>query len=667
MLRIRRQTRSPRISRALRGPLSRALLVSLTALAVLVAAGEGRAGVSPALAERLAASGPQDALPVLVTLADQVDPAAYSGRPEALLRALRRTAARSQADVVDLVDGSPRRFWLVNALAMTATPDEVRDLASDSDVATVDLDRSLVIADGPPAALSASSPAAGVGNWGLSAIGAPAVWSGYGITGAGVRVGSIDTGVDASNPALAGKVVAWRDFVAGRADPYDDNGHGTASIGVMVGGSGAGGSIGVAPGATVVVAKAIGANGAGSGSQIIAAAQWMTDPDGNPATLDYPSVVNNSFGSTDANDTWLRPLVRQWVALGIVPVFAAGNAGPAPGTVMSPASYPESLGVGALRDDGGVAEFSSRGAVTWQNRDGSGPAAGTIIGKPDLAGPGVDIVTSSGSGFLSYSGTSFAAPHVAGVAALVKQANPALGAEDIRRILQDTAGADTGVGRPVNALAAVSAVRGPTPETTLAPPPDLTRERTVSYRVALAGAAEYRVRTDGRGWSAPTSDPLFSLTLADGVHVVEVQAISPAAVVDPTPARHSVTIDRTPPRLTLVRRRTREGVEITARVGDAVSGVDRGSLSWNVNGRSLKARGSTRIMLRATRHRVRLVARDLAGNVTRTDARVVLRRTSSLSATPRPPAGSMARGAPPGVAPRLVLQARRERPAAVRR
>jgi subtilisin family serine protease len=666
MHRSRTQSTSRRTSGARRRSRRRTIaLLAFAALTALAGASQARADMSPALLQRLSQSGPEERLPVLVKLVDQVDPADYADHPEALLRALRRTAAHSQADVIDLVEESPRRFWLVNAFAVAATPDEVRDLARDPGVETVDLDRSLAIADESPAA-PAPTPTAGTGNWGLAAIGAPTAWTSYGVTGAGVRVGSIDTGVDPSNPALAGKVVAWRDFVGGRPDPYDDDGHGTATIGTMVGGSGGGAPIGVAPDATVVVAKAIGANGRGTGSQILAAAQWMTDPDGNPGTLDYPAVVNNSYGSPDANDPWLRPIVRQWVALGILPVFAAGNFGPAPGTVASPASYPESLGVGALREDGGLADFSSRGAVTWENPDGIGPAAGTILAKPELAAPGVDVVTTSGSGILLYSGTSLAAPHVAGAAALVKQANPALRGDEIRRVLQDTAKADTGGGRPVDALAAVAAVLGPAPETTLAStPPDLTRLRTISYRVALAGAQAYRARTDGGAWSAPVSDPALVLTLPDGAHVVEVQAIAPSGILDPTPARHSVTIDSTPPRLALVRRRTGKAVEITARMDDASSGIDRRALSWRVDGRRWRASGSTRIALRPTRHRVQFVARDMAGNVARIDARVVLRGTSGSPATPEVRRGSMARRSPDVLA-RLILQARRDPPRAAR-
>ena len=149
--------------------------------------------------------------------------------------------------------------------------------------------------------------------------------------------------------------------------------------------------------------------------------------------------MSNSWSASTANDTWFRPMIRRWLDLGMVPVFAAGNAGPAAGSVGSPAGYPEAIAVGAIDSNDGVPSFSGRGPVVWQNADGLGPAAGTVLQKPDLAAPGVGIISSVGTGYLSYSGTSMAAPHVAGVAALVRQANPALTPAAVADILRATA------------------------------------------------------------------------------------------------------------------------------------------------------------------------------------------------------------------------------------
>ena len=141
------------------------------------------------------------------------------------------------------------------------------------------------------------------------------------------------------------------------------------------------------PGATLVVAKALSGQGSGDGSLLIAAAQWMMDPDGDPATADYPTVISNSWVSPAATDTWFLPMVRAWRALGIVPVFAAGNTAGA-GTVGSPASYSESVAVGAVDDDKALADFSSQGPITWAAVNDEGLAPGTVVGKPDLVAPG---------------------------------------------------------------------------------------------------------------------------------------------------------------------------------------------------------------------------------------------------------------------------------------
>jgi subtilisin family serine protease len=303
------------------------------------------------------------------------------------------------------------------------------------------------------------------------------------MTGAGVRIGSIDTGVDASHPELAGKVVAWRDFVAGGSQPYDDNGHGTHTVGTMVGGVAGRSPVGVAPGASVVVARAIGADGVARGSTLLAAAQWIADPDGNPATADQPQVVNNSWATNARGDTWFRPMVRRWLALGIVPVFAAGNTGPGPSTVASPADYPESLAVGSIGSSGDVSSFSARGPVVWTDPDGTGPAAGTALPKPDLVAPGEGIAsTLPGGRYAAYSGTSMAAPHVAGAAALLRQAapaaEPAAVIDALRRSASDRgpAGPDAAYGWGVLDLpAAVAALTGALPAqapAAAAPAPD---------------------------------------------------------------------------------------------------------------------------------------------------------------------------------------------------
>lgn len=598
------------------------VVASLALLLALAIASPALAATSPSLDARLAAAKPRDRIPVIATLRAQIDGARYEGHPAALIRALQRTAERTQQPVVDQVAAPVRSFWLVNAVAFDGTPDEIRAVADDPAVAAVDLDAQVSI--GADAGVSDTPfPDAGTGDWGLGAIRVPSVWSAFGLRGAGVRIGTIDTGVNASNPDLAGKVVAWHDFVGSGATPYDDNGHGTHTAGTMVGGRAGGAPIGVAPDAGLVVAKAIGANGSGSGSALLAAAEWMTNPDGDPATADQPAVINNSWSAPNANDTWFRPMVRRWLELGIVPVFAAGNTGPAAGSVGSPAGYPEALAVGALDTDGTVPSFSARGPVVWQDPDGTGPAAGTVLAKPDLVAPGVGIVSSVGTGYLAYTGTSMAAPHVSGVAALVAQANPALHGGAIEDLLRATAvplgaaGADSAGRGRVDALRAVEAAVGPAPDTSFAvTPPQVTNAAVLRYVIALSGGgATVRTRVDGGPWTEPTTQLELSLTLPEGRHVVEAQAIDAAGVVDPTPARHVVLVDRTPPKLTL--RLARRGTE-TIFIGNArdrLSGTARGSIRWSFgDGETARGAHVVRSFAEARDRHVVLTARDAAGN-----------------------------------------------------
>jgi bacillopeptidase F len=191
--------------------------------------------------------------------------------------------------------------------------------------------------------------------------------------------------------------------------------------------------------------------------------QWLlapTDRAGEHPHPDLaPDVVSNSWGDYPGTDETLRDAVRAWVAAGIVPVFAAGNNGL--GSMGSPASYPEAIAVGATDGRDEVAPFSSRG-----------PSPIDEGMKPDVAAPGVLVRTSTLNGaYFPYTGTSFAAPVAAGIAALLLQANPGLTPPVIADVLRSTAdptpggpipNLDVGWGR-VNALAAVTAVRPPSP------------------------------------------------------------------------------------------------------------------------------------------------------------------------------------------------------------
>jgi subtilisin family serine protease len=243
------------------------------------------------------------------------------------------------------------------------------------------------------------------------------VWSQYSVTGQGIVIGIIDTGIDYTHPDIGGgigngfKVMGGYDFVNGDSDPMDDHGHGTHVAGIAA----ANGSTlkGVAPDARLMAFKVLDKNGSGYDSWILAGIERSVDPDQNPATNDHVNVVNMSLGRLADGPDALSEAVENAVSAGIVFAVAAGNDG-AYQTIASPGIAPSAITVGATDASDALASFSSKG-----------PARGTYTLKPDLVAPGVGIYSlAPGGKYVSLNGTSMASPHVAGAAALMLQMHP---------------------------------------------------------------------------------------------------------------------------------------------------------------------------------------------------------------------------------------------------
>jgi subtilisin family serine protease len=260
---------------------------------------------------------------------------------------------------------------------------------------------------------------------------APSVWS-AGFHGEGMKIGIVDTGLDANHEDFEGRVAAMTSFVGG--DGTDDNGHGThvASIAAGTGAASQGKYRGVAPAASLYVAKVLDARGGGSMSGVMAGIEWAVDQGVH--------VVNLSLGSdgpcdgTDALSTLCDEVVQQF---GIVICAAAGNAGPGASTVGSPGCARWVITIGAVDDTDKVTSFSSRGPT----------ADGRV--KPDLVFPGAGIVAAQADGtalgpviapgYVQLSGTSMATPHATGGVALMRQAGPDLTANQVKWALMTTA------------------------------------------------------------------------------------------------------------------------------------------------------------------------------------------------------------------------------------
>lgn len=266
--------------------------------------------------------------------------------------------------------------------------------------------------------------------WNLEAIRAPALW-GLGLRGAGAVVANLDTGVDLEHPALRGKwrEGGWFDPVSGSTAPFDPIGHGTQTMGLMVGDE-----VGVAPAAKWIAARVYDGAGRSSVTLMHQAFAWVLDPDGDPSTHDSPDVVNVSWafeGADVCNRAFERDL-EVLRAANVLVVFAAGNSGPLAPSSTSPANNAGAFSVGAVALGADPATFTSRG-----------PSRCTGGVFPSVVAPGEDVRTTD----LSYggeprvaivSGTSFAAPQVAGAAALLRGALPSLAVERLERALEVT-------------------------------------------------------------------------------------------------------------------------------------------------------------------------------------------------------------------------------------
>ena len=262
----------------------------------------------------------------------------------------------------------------------------------------------------------------------LAQVRADRVQQELGGSGLGVRVGIVDSGIDYTHPALGGgfgpgfRVAGGWDFVNGDPDPRDDDGHGTHVAGIVAGNGG--GVLGVAPAATLYAFKVLDAEGTGALSDVIAALEGCADPDGNPGTDDRLDVVNVSLGGETPYDRDPTSLaVDALDALGTVVVVASGNSG-IPFSVATPATARGAITVGSVSPRDSLARASSRG-----------PTLGLRI-KPDLVAPGELILSARlGGGTESRSGTSMAAPHVAGAAALLRQLHPDWTHDELRSAL----------------------------------------------------------------------------------------------------------------------------------------------------------------------------------------------------------------------------------------
>jgi uncharacterized repeat protein (TIGR01451 family) len=389
------------------------------------------------------------------------------------VNALKAEAETSQSTVIQIVNDARARgeaslirsFWIINGMAINATPSVIENLAARDDVASIEIDewrqwipvnddrRATDNEEKPtdtqypipnhPFIQSSNRqssfeapPTSGDATWGIKKIRADKTWNALGIKGKDVSVAIIDSGVDWQHPYLRdnyrglGNGVApdhlhnWFDSTTDETVyPNDSIGHGTHVMGILVGKDG----IGVAPEAQWMAVKGFNRSGFTFDSWLHSAFEFVLAPDGD--TSYAPDILNCSWGNRNGGVLTFKDDLEVVRNAGIFVVFSNGNDGPAPITVGAPASYPNVIGVGATDDEDDIALFSSRGPSPIDNAI-----------KPNLSAPGVKVLSSMpGGAFAILNGTSMASPHVAGTAALLLSANPSLDIAALTNILTRTA------------------------------------------------------------------------------------------------------------------------------------------------------------------------------------------------------------------------------------
>lgn len=312
------------------------------------------------------------------------------------------------------------RVPLIHGLICTCPgPATLASVAGHPDVESVEPDSRLPLprARSAPAARALAPVLREMVPWGAERIGAPRAWTRS--RGEGVRVAIIDTGVDWEHPDLAENVKGGLNLLDPGRPPEDDNGHGTHVAGIVAARDGDGGVVGVAPRCELYALKAFDASGYGTAADVLLALQWC---------VQYGMhVANLSFGQDHASPALARA-VQACDEAGLVLVAAAGNDG-RPDSVDYPARHPHVLAVTAA---------TRRDRLLWTSSRGP---------EVDLIAPGRAIPSlGAGGGIRTLSGTSMAAPHVTGAAALLLAAEPHLSPAQVRERLRATAERLPGLG-----------------------------------------------------------------------------------------------------------------------------------------------------------------------------------------------------------------------------
>jgi serine protease AprX len=373
--------------------------------------------------------------PSLSTHAGSVARVIVSGRPGAEQAVARAVLAAHGTNL--------RPLPIVDGVAAAVPSSQLARLAASAAVTAVTADRQVQLASSGWDDSTSSSAYA----WSSGAAG---VWQSAGTKGAGVSVAVLDTGVSAVND-LAGRVMAGPDLSGENKNTEDSYGHGTVMAGIIAG-NGADSQptprTGVAPATQIISVKVAGANGSTDVSTVLAGLSWI----GAFKDTYNIRVLNLSWGVPSTQDPRIDPLnyaVERLWTLGVTVVAAAGNSGPASGTILKPGDDPLVVTAGAY-DDKGDSVLTNDAVPTWSSQ---GPTAAGVA-KPDLVAPGRTLVATRSPGstvesnnpkalvppsYIRGSGTSEATAVVSGLAALLLSAHPSWTPDQVKYALTSTA------------------------------------------------------------------------------------------------------------------------------------------------------------------------------------------------------------------------------------
>ncbi len=423
-----------------------------------------------------------------------------TARREAVMKELKMFSEESQQEVLSIIRNEERNgkssdiicHWLSNSITCNATKEVIEILSQRDDIFIIghNADKNVILVNDDQQTEYAEKAEPEITS-NVTQVNAPDVWE-QGYTGEGVLVAVIDSGVNYNHPDLADHL--WDggaeypnhgyNCYDNTNDPMDGTGHGTHCAGTICGDGTGGKQTGVAPNATLMCVKAINDSGNATVNSIVSGMEFAVEHGAQVLSMSL-GIANSSISER----TMLRQTCVNTLQLGVIASVACGNEGgsaanPIPNNVRVPGSCPAPwihpdqqvnagetscvVSVGAVANNNTVAGMSSRGPVTWQETSFGdypyNPGIGLI--RPDICAPGVDVVSlnNANTGYTKKTGTSMAAPCVAGVMCLMLSKDSTLTPAEISMLLETTAeklsetkNNDTGSGK-VNALAAVNSI-----------------------------------------------------------------------------------------------------------------------------------------------------------------------------------------------------------------